>query len=373
MISALALASYGIASRIFEKNILNIDSFQKDIRNFALTEFSVNFFKEINIWKHLEEFIVPLQTVYVVDNKDINILELDSEILDKKPLGYMIKSSDLTSILFDLIQNNSLIETNFGFNYKDIEFQNISSQIIFENTQRIEAELIIVGDGKNSVFRKKYFKNSINHDYKQIALVFEIFHENPHDNSALEHFLPNGCFAVLPLLNKNKSSIVWAENTDSVNILKSLNHKDLLNHLYERIGSSYGKIEIISTIYNFPLYASFTNKYYYNNIVLIADAAHTIHPLAGQGLNQGIKDIKSLVNLITYNIKLGLEINSSMLAEYEKSRKFDNIRMFKITHYLDMVFANNIPILSKSRKILLSLANHIKPLKKLILKNAMRL
>jgi 2-octaprenyl-6-methoxyphenol hydroxylase len=366
--SALALAKYNISSRVFEKNILNEDLFSQDIRNFALTESSMRFFKEINIWDDIKDFTVGLETVYICDNRSDKILELKK---NSNPLGYMIKSSDLRTILLDLVQKNSLIELNSNSLYKDIIFNEHSSNIILENEKSVEATLVIAGDGKNSTLREKYFNTSINHDYKQTALIFNIKHTNIHDNSALEHFLPQGCFAILPLINSNESSIVWCQDSKSVDILKKLENNMLLEHLYERAGSSYGKIEIISNIFSYPLSASLISKYYFKNIALIGDAAHVIHPLAGQGLNQGVKDINSLVDLIRNYTDLGLIPDSYMLHQYQKSRKLDNLKMFGITHVLDKVFCNNIPILSGSRKVGLSIINSMNPLKNLIIKASM--
>jgi 2-octaprenyl-6-methoxyphenol hydroxylase len=374
MITALGLASKNIKSRIFEKNTFNEEFFQNDIRNFALTEFSIRFFQEINIWGSIEKYAVSLQTVYIVDNKSPNILELTlngSGILSSNSLGYMIKSSDLRRQLFKLIKNNPLIEINDQLAYKNVEFGKYDSEIILDNDAKIKADLIIATDGKQSLLRKKYFKDFINYDYKQTALIFNIKHEYPHDQSALEHFLPNGCFAVLPLIDPHESSIVWSENSDCANILTKLDNESLVAHLYERAGYSYGKIEITSKIASYPLSASLSDKYYFNNIVLASDAAHTMHPLAGQGLNQGIKDIESLTKLIHNRLRLGLELDSYMLSEYENSRKLDNIKMFRITHYLDMIFSNNIPILSGSRKLGLCAIDNIKPIREFIMKKAM--
>jgi 2-octaprenyl-6-methoxyphenol hydroxylase len=373
MLAALALASKNIGCEIFEQNILNQELFARDIRNFALTDFSIKFFKEIDIWDRIKDYVVPLKTVYIVDNKSTNnMIELSDELSESGSVGYMIKSIDLKTQLLSLILDNPLIKLNQQVSYRDLIFHDHQVEMIFNQHQNSKYDLVIAGDGKNSIIRKKYFQTSTYHDYKQTALILDISHSNQHDHSALEHFTPNGALALLPLLDSYKSSIVWIEDSESANILKKLDRDTLLAHLYERVGSSYGRINIISEIFSYPLSASLTNKYYHNNIILISDSAHTIHPLAGQGLNQGIKDIESLTKLLDKYLKLGLGINIEILKAYEKSRKLDNIKMFKITHYLNMIFANSIPILSGSRKIGLATINKLTFLKKLIINGAMK-
>jgi 2-octaprenyl-6-methoxyphenol hydroxylase len=375
MITALALAHYKIPCIILEKKHID-QKFCYDPRNFALTEYSIEFFKQINIWENIKEYLVRLDVVYIADNRSDEILELKSDLSKFNNLGYMIKASDLKSSLLNLLIKNPLITINSGISYKDVQFNEINddmSSIIMDNDDKVEADLIIVGDGKYSIFKKRYFKESIYHDYNQKALIFDIEHQKPHSNTALEHFLPNGVTALLPLLDQRKSSIVLVENSDCADILARMNKEELLAYLYERIGYAYGKVQIISELSSYPLSASFTDRYYFKNLVLISDAAHSIHPLSGQGLNQGIKDIRALTDLIKDNAELGIEIDGTMLSKYENLRKADNIKMFRVTHYLDMIFSNNIPILSGSRKIALSLINKFEPLKKIIIRNAMSL
>ena len=373
MISALALASYGIKSTLFEKQELNA-SFFCDVRNFALTEKSLNFFKRLSIFEHINDRLVRLSNVYVADNRNSQILELDSQDSKTNNLGYMIKASDLKTTLYSLVEKNKLIQVYTKKIVQDIKFNNDNnSTLIINDKDEFSADLVLVCDGKNSLLKKKLFKDSINHDYHQKALVFDISHSKSHEMSALEHFLPGGVTALLPLLDENKSSIVLVENSQSAEILARISKEELLAHLYHRIGYAYGDIKIETDISLYPIHASLSEKYFFKNVVLVGDSAHAIHPLAGQGMNQAIKDIIELTDLINENLSIGIEIDDILLKKYETARKFDNSKMFKITHYLNMIFCNNLPILSFSRKLGLSLINRIDILKKIILQSAMGL
>ena len=360
MITALVLSHYGIKSTILEKAKLSHNHFARDIRNYALTKFSQNFLQQINLWDHLKNEVAIVKTIYVADNKSPTILEMDSPNLDVDSLGYMIQSSRMKQILFDLVQNNNLIELRDNTGYSDVKFDELNSNVILDNGKAEKADLVLTCDGKFSFLRKKYFGSRISKNYNQIALTFNIEHSNSHEGSALEHFIPYGVFAALPLKSMNESSIVWSEQTKIAKILLQMNKNEIIPYIYDKLGSSYGGIKIISDIASYPISASITDRYFYRNIGLIGDSAHSIHPLAGQGLNQGIKDIESITRLISKRHKLGLELDEYMLEEYEKERKADNMKMFYITNSLNSIFTSRNPILSLARKTGLAIMNNTK-------------
>ena len=226
---------------------------------------------------------------------------------------------------------------------------------------------MIVCDGKNSGLRAQYFPYLVNKDYAQIAFVFNVSHEKEHENCAVEHFLPTGPFAILPLLSQHQSAIVWSVKVDMAMVYKSLAIQDFQDMVQDLFGQFLGKISIISSISSFNLSAQMTQKYYHNNIVLVGDAAHSIHPLAGQGLNQGIKDVQALSDIIKKYYDLGLDINSCALDEYQKQRKIGNMKMFLATDMLDKVFSNNSSALATIRNAGFKLLNKFPSLKKAII------
>jgi 2-octaprenyl-6-methoxyphenol hydroxylase len=161
-----------------------------------------------------------------------------------------------------------------------------------------------------------------------------------------------------------KSSIVWTESNEAANLFANLPKKELEMHLQERMGEFLGNVKIISDVQKFHLTARITKKYYQGNIILLGDSAHSIHPLAGQGLNQSIKDIDSIVSILTKRLQLGLELDTIAYAEYEKSRSRDNFTMFLITDNLNRIFSNNIFPFASLRKLGLSIQNEFPILKK---------
>lgn len=354
MITALSLAAKGHKTLLLEKTDLN---FPKDNRNIAITNFSKMFFEEIGLWKELEPYMAPIKDVYVVDNFAPTMLHFDKASENYDALGYMVEAKNLREIVSKNVHSNPLIDLRLSANYK------VEDGIFYLEEKEEKADLIIICDGKNSKVRKDHFKDQIEKSYNQSAIILNVSHAKRHENTAVEHFMPRGVFAILPLCKQNESSIVWVEKPEIAELYSRMDQNELVVYLKERFGDFLGDIEIISDVQAYPLSARLTEKYYNNNLVLIADSAHNIHPLAGQGLNQGIKDIKSLTYIISRNVDLGLKINNIALQEYENSRKTDNYFMYLITDNLNRFFCNNIPVLRFVRKIGIALIDKMPKLK----------
>lgn len=354
MITALSFAAKGHKTLLLEKTDLN---FPKDNRNIAITNSSKIFFEEIGLWNELNLYMAPVKDVYVVDNFAPTMLHFDKSAENYDALGYMVEAQNLRKIVRKNIYSNPLIDIRLSADY------DIRDGILYVAGQEEKASIVIICDGKNSKIRQEYFEDQIEKSYNQSAIILNVSHAKPHENTAVEHFMPRGVFAILPLCSQNKSSIVWVEKPEIAELYTKMDKSEAVIYLKERFGDFLGDIDIISDVQAYPLSARLTKKYYYNNLVLIADSAHNIHPLAGQGLNQGIKDIKSLTYIISRNIDLGLKINNTALQEYENSRKTDNYLMYLITDNLNRFFCNNIPVLRFVRKIGMAIIDKMPKLK----------
>ncbi len=365
-ITALALASKGIKTLLLEATDLK---FSKDQRTTALTNFSKTFLRNIGVWQVLESSTSDIKEIYIVDDFSPRMIHLAESKNNYPALGYMVENYNLREVIHKLVLENQLITLKTSVEYELVDSGSgvlkMDSSPSGNNTQ---ADLIVVCDGRNSKIRKEYFTDSFNKSYEQSALTFNVEHEKAHENTAVEHFMNFGPFAILPLRSQNQSAIVWTEKTELAEIYKKMSTEELLPHLEKRFGEFLGKIKIISPIQCYPLTARITNNYYQDKLVLVADSAHNIHPLAGQGLNQGIKDIESLTAIIARNYSVGLEIDQLALDEYEKSRKADNYAMFLVTDNLNRIFSNRIPVLRSLRKIGLSIIDKLPLLKKSLVK-----
>jgi 2-octaprenyl-6-methoxyphenol hydroxylase len=258
-------------------------------------------------------------------------------------IGYILKNDFLKERLYAAVLKEKLITLNKGV---DIE----------------QNGLILVCEGRSSPF-KDLFKIRINKDYSQSAIVLVAQHDKAHEGTAVEHFMTSGPFATLPMKDPHQSSVVWTEKHEIAALYKKMPLEHLTEHLQEKFGEFLGKVKIVSNVQTFPLSAYITENYVKDNIVLVGDIAHAIHPLAGQGLNQGIKDIEELTNIINKCLKNGLEVDKLTLKEYENARIRDNYNMFLLTDNINRIFSNDIKPLSFIRKLGMSILNEMGSMK----------
>lgn len=360
-ITALSLAAKGVKSLILESSDLQ---FPKDQRTIAFTNHSKKFLSEIGVWPVLEPYLSYIKDVYVVDDFSPRMMHLSESKNNYQALGYMIESYNLREVIHNLVLSNPLITFRSSIDYELLDSGSEGKAILQIADKKVTADLVIICDGRNSRIRKEYFVDSFNKDYKQSALTFHVEHTKMHENTAVEHFMNRGVFAILPLRDQYQSAIVWVDKSELAEIYKNMEPEEFLPHLEKRFGESLGKVKMISSVQSYPLTARVTKSYFHDKLVLVADSAHNIHPLAGQGLNQGIKDIESLVSIASRNYSVGLEFDKLAAEEYERSRKSDNYAMFLLTDNLNRVFSNNIPVLRGLRKIGLSIIDKLPFLKK---------
>lgn len=367
MISALALAKNNIPSTIIERKSSSEQGFFVDIRTTALTSSTKAFFEELGIWKELLELVGPINDIYVVDNKSPEMLHFASSELEAgEIMGYLIQNTEFKKVLYKLVSSNKLISIIENCSYQIDENTQEGCRLSFTDGAKFECDLLLVCDGRRSIARRHYFSSNVEKDYKQYAITFVVHHKKPHEGTAVEHFMPTGPFAILPLKDQNHSSIVWTVDADLWPVLDSLPREEFTEIAQDNFGEFLGDIEIKGDVVGFPLKAYETNKYFNKRIVLIADTAHVIHPLAGQGLNQGIKDISCFADLL-----LVYGACDEMLNQYEKSRKADNSNMLEITDTINSVFSNNSKILQMGRQIGFHVIEKTPLFKKLLIKYAM--
>ncbi|WP_425363143.1 2-octaprenyl-6-methoxyphenyl hydroxylase [Candidatus Tisiphia endosymbiont of Hybos culiciformis] len=372
MLTALSFAEKNIQTTILERQSINSSSFCADIRAIALTPASSRFLEVINVWSEIEQVASKMLEIYVVDNKAPEMLHLYSNHLSipnikgNDALGYIVKNSEFKQILLENVKKNSLITLIDQCGYKKIDSKAEHSIIYLDNKKTINSDLLIVCDGHNSKARQYYFFNKIEKAYNQTALTFNIRHEKNHENCAIEHFMPSGPFAILPLKDQKTSSIVWTSSQEQAALLMSLPGEEFEYLVGRNCGNSLGAIAVDSDISTFPLKARITSKYFHNKIAVIADSAHVIHPLAGQGLNQGIKDIGTLTQLVANS-----GTNAAMLERYQKLRQNDNFNMYMITEGLNSIFSNHSKPLWHLRRLGLKAIDNIDPIKNLLTQYAM--
>ncbi len=203
----------------------------------------------------------------------------------------------------------------------------------------IQADLLIAADGKNSPIRTQAGINTDGRDYGQSALVTTISHSLPHDGLALQRFLPGGPLAALPLTDQ-RSQIVWSDKTAAIEAALAISESDFLEELSHRLGNHLGDISLVKQRQSYPLRLQLSQHYVGTRLALVGDAAHVIHPLAGQGLNLGLRDIAALYDVLKEALAVGRDIGGAALGEYAAWRKFDITALAAVTDGLSYLYGS---------------------------------
>ncbi|MCF8462456.1 MAG: FAD-dependent monooxygenase [Rickettsiaceae bacterium] len=358
MVTAIALSNRGIKTTVIELRDKKDLLFSKDERNIAITKTTEKWFRLNNIWEDLVPFAAKVNDIYVIDDKDDDsMIHLNQNNPLLQELGHMILNHDLTRIIFEKIQSDKNINLIFNTGYTDIEANDNINLIHLSDSSILESSWVLACDGKFSAVKKKYCHYKVQKNYNQSALIFQLEHEKAHEGTAVEHFTNSGVFAILPTKNQTTSSLVWIEKSETIELLKAMSVEEFLDNASEKFGPFLGKLSLNSSILSYPLTAELIKNYYHKKIIFLGDAAHSIHPLAGQGLNQGIKDVVDLVELISSKHSAGCELLTNDLKLYQRRRSLDNYIMFAACDYTEKIFQNKSDITSIVRKMAMKLVN----------------
>jgi 2-octaprenyl-6-methoxyphenol hydroxylase len=234
----------------------------------------------------------------------------------------------------------------------------------------LRAPLIVAADGAQSGLRKRAGIETFGHDYGQIGLVATIAHEIPHGGVAYEHFRPNGPFASLPL-SGNRSSLVWAESSDAAPRYLAMDAELLAVEIEAVMGSTLGTVSLQDKLMGFPLRLQIARSFIGPRLALVGDAAHVIHPIAGQGLNLGLKDVAALAEVVVDAMRLGLDHGADdVLGRYQSWRRLDTASMALVTDGMNRLFSNDIAPVRALRDFGLGLVDRAGPIKSTLIRAA---
>ena len=243
--------------------------------------------------------------------------------------------------------------------------------VALSDGRRLSARLVAAADGAASPLRQAAGIRTIEWRYPQTAIVTTVRHQRPHAGIAVEHFLPAGPFAILPMTG-NRSSIVWTEREEFVPRLMALSDREFAVELAARFGDFLGAIEPIGPRWSYPVGLMLAERYVDRRLALIGEAAHVIHPIAGQGLNLGIRDVAALAEIVIDARRLGLDIgDDALLQRYQQWRRLDAMLLAAVTDGLNRLFSNQIGPLRLIRDLGLAAVNRLPPLKRFLMRDAM--
>ncbi len=328
----------------------------------------------LNVWGAVADTAQPIKEMIVTDSGATDVvrpvfLTFDGTRDDGRPFAHMVPNVVLTAALDEAAKTAGVRfiqpDSVSGFAVAD---GGVTAELASDT--RVEAALLVAADGVRSRLRERAGIRTVGWDYPQTGLVATIAHERPHNGRAEEHFLPAGPFAVLPLRG-NRSSLVWTERKAEADRLLKSDAPTLDAELVKRIGHRLGAVTIEGRLQGFPLGLRMARDFVKPRFCLIGDAAHVIHPLAGQGLNLGLRDAAALAETIVEARRLGLDIGAiDVLERYQAWRRFDTAEMATLTDALNRLFSNDNAALRFFRDIGLGLVDRMPFLKRVMIDQA---
>ncbi|MEZ5815375.1 MAG: UbiH/UbiF/VisC/COQ6 family ubiquinone biosynthesis hydroxylase [Alphaproteobacteria bacterium] len=351
----------------------------KDLRTTAVSFGSRKVLEKAGIWENISENC-PINDIQILDGSSPVLLEFLSGEVENKVFGWIVDNHHLKIAMIKRLKALKNVTHIAPAKVADFEIHDTHANVHLEGGKIFEAQLIIGADGRFSSVRefmtRHYGLQTRQWSYNQRAVICTVAHENPHNNIAVEHFWPEGPFAILPFADDkdgtHRSSVVFTQHGPEKNSAMHMSDEEFEAALAARFPSTYGDVKLIGRRAAYPLGLVHARDYIAPRMVLVADAAHGIHPIAGQGLNLGFRDLDTLDELIGQAHKAGEDIAAPKLLEtYQRRRRPDNMAMVAMTDGLNRLFSNNIMPMRILRRSGLKLVSRLRPAKNFFMKQAM--
>lgn len=369
---AVSLSRMGVQVALIEKSQFeaNLKS-TFDGRVSAIAAGSKTFLEHIGVWQQIQPHAQAISDIRVSDADAPVFLHYHYEEVADEPFGYIVENRHTRNALYNCIKASENITIYESASVEVLKNTASNVEVILSDDRIINAQLLLAADGKFSNIRERLQIQTRRSKYYQTAIVATIAHSMPHDGLAQERFLPAGPFAVLPMQN-NCSSLVWVEPDDRVQLYMDLPDEEFIQEITERVGGYLGEISIKGPRFTYPLSLMHAEQYTAPRCALIGDAAHSIHPIAGQGVNLGFRDVAVMAELVREKKAQGLDIGAADLLEhYARWRRLDNVTMLAVTDGLNRLFSNDWLLTRCARGTGLNIVSKLPGVKKFFMRHAM--
>ena len=374
---ALALAQAGLSSTVIDAlpgGIQTDDNF--DGRSYALALASKRLLAAIGIWDRVAQQSQPMLEIKVSDGRAGEgplspfFLHFDHAEIEEGPMGFMLEDRFLRRALAEATQKNSLITVLNGETVTAQVTHTAGVTLTLTSGRTLQGKLLVGADGRRSGTAERAGIKRSGWDYGQTALVCAIEHDLPHNGIAHQFFMPPGPLAILPLPG-NMSSIVWSETHENAALFHALSDEDYIQVLRPRFGDFLGDIRLVGKRFTYPLNLTVANSFTAERLALVGDAAHGMHPIAGQGLNAGLRDVGALAHVITHAKQRGEDFASELVLDrYQQWRRFDTATLALTTDLTNKLFSNDNPLLRFGRDIGMGVVNALPGLRRTFIREA---
>lgn len=342
-----------------------------DDRVLALSHGTAAYLEQLNVWSLLKDDAQAIEKIHISDRGHYGKTRLEAKNHQVSALGYVVEMSLIGQALLKVLTTKENVTWFSSDSIADIHWQTSHVELELNSGQTLTAQLLLGCDGVNSPCREFAKIESSHSAYGQSALITNVSTALAHNNIAYERFTDSGPIAMLPLSN-NRCSLVWTLPPELAEQLKTLDDDAFKAELEKAFGSYLGAITKVGVRAVYPLNLVQAKAQVFHRMALVGNASHTIHPIAGQGFNLGVRDVQQLAKLIVTAIIEGQDIgNFTLLNEYQQQRNKDQKQVIALTDSLVTLFSNQLPPLVVGRNIGLKVLNYLSPLKKALVNKTM--
>ncbi len=369
---ALALSRFqrGLRVALVDRRTFSVPN---DARAFALSAGVRRVLEALGVWAAIAPEAQPILAMKITDSGrgDISrpvFLTFEGDVAPGEPYAHMAPNRVLTRALLEAL--GSQVEQVAPAEIVSYTVEAALARLGLKDGRVLRAPLVVAADGAMSGLRQMAGIGVVGHDYRQAGIVTTIAHSLPHAGVAYEHFRPAGPFASLPL-GGNRSSLVWTESSAEAARLKGLPEAEVAALIEAAMGARLGRVSLEEPVQSFPLRLQIARAFVAPRLALIGDAAHVIHPLAGQGLNLGLKDVAALSETVIEALRLGEDFGAApALQRYQAWRRFDTTLMAAVTDGLNRLFSNDIAPVRALRDVGLGVVDRLAPVKSALIGRA---
>jgi len=333
----------------------------------------------IGLWRHVAE-AQPMWDIRVSDGDSALFVHYDHSTLGEDPFGWLVENRLLRqaqqAAFAELPKARLLAPLEVTRVERGLPGSGAPARLTLADGREVRARLVVGADGKLSAMRQQAGIKTLEWAYEQTGIVCTVRHERPHQGVAQERFLPAGPFAILPMTDdaegRHRSSLVWTEPHLRAKAILALDQPGFEAEMRQRFGDHFGALAAVGPRWSYPLSFLHSERYIDHRLALVGDAAHSIHPIAGQGLNLGLRDVAALTEAVVAARRLGLDPGQmDVLEGYERWRRVDTVVLSAVTDGLTRLFSNDIAPLKLARDLGLGLVQHIAPAKSFFMRHAM--